>query len=83
MDLRGGLFGAATQHNHKNSDNKSNKKTMNRNWSNQKANPALKTKMGNNKKSQINTVSKEMESMDRKMATDCKQPPEDWKIKSI
>ena len=26
---------------------KSNGKTMNRNWSNQKANPALKTKAGN------------------------------------
>ena len=26
---------------------KSNRKTMNRNWCNQKANPALKTKMGN------------------------------------
>ena len=26
---------------------KSNRKAMNRNWSNQKANPALKTKMGN------------------------------------
>ena len=26
---------------------KSNRKTMNRNWSNQKANPALKTKAGN------------------------------------
>ena len=28
---------------------KSNRKAMNRNWSNQKANPALKTKAGNNK----------------------------------
>ena len=28
-------------------NNKSNRKTMNRNWSNQKANPALKTKVGN------------------------------------
>ena len=27
--------------------NSSNRKTMNRNWSNQKANPALKTKAGN------------------------------------
>ena len=26
---------------------KSNRKAMNRNWSNQKANPALKTKAGN------------------------------------
>ena len=26
---------------------KSNRKTINRNWSNQKANPALKTKAGN------------------------------------
>ena len=29
------------------SDFKSNRKAMNRNWSNQKANPALKTKAGN------------------------------------
>ena len=29
---------------------KSNRKAMNRNWSNQKANPALKTKAGNKKK---------------------------------
>ena len=28
-------------------DQKSNRKAMNRNWSNQKANPALKTKAGN------------------------------------
>ena len=28
-------------------DNKSNRKVMNRNWKNQKANPALKTKTGN------------------------------------
>ena len=28
---------------------KSNRKAMNRNWSNQKSNPALKTKAGNNK----------------------------------
>ena len=28
-------------------DEKSNRKAMNRNWSNQKANPALKTKTGN------------------------------------
>ena len=40
-------FGAATLHNHKNSANKSNRKAMNRNRSNQKANPALKTKAGN------------------------------------
>ena len=43
----GRLFGAATLHNHKNSDNKSTGKAMNRNWSNQKPNPALKTKTGN------------------------------------
>ena len=43
----GRLFGAATLHNHKNSANKSNRKAMNRNWSNQKAIPALKTKTGN------------------------------------
>ena len=30
-----------------NSYTKSNRKAMNRNWSNQKANPALKTKAGN------------------------------------
>ena len=28
--------------------NKSNEKAMNRNWGNQRANPTLKTKMGNN-----------------------------------
>ena len=28
-------------------DTESNRKVMNRNWSNQKANPALKTKTGN------------------------------------
>ena len=28
-------------------NNHSNRKAMNRNWSNQKANPALKTKAGN------------------------------------
>ena len=28
-------------------DNQSNRKAMNRNWCNQKANPALKTKTGN------------------------------------
>ena len=39
----GRLFGAAKLHNHKNSANKSNRKAMHRNWSNQKANPALKT----------------------------------------
>ena len=39
----GRLFGAATLHNH----NKCNRKAMNRNWSNQKSNPALKTKAGN------------------------------------
>ena len=43
----GRLFGAATLHNHKNSANKSNRKAMNRNWRNQKATPALKTKTGN------------------------------------
>ena len=47
MDMRGDFLGAATLHNHKNSTNKSNRKAMNRNWSNQKANPALKTKTGN------------------------------------
>ena len=34
----GRLFGAATLHNHKNSANKSNRKAMKRNWSNQKSN---------------------------------------------
>ena len=43
----GRLFGAATLHNHKNSANKSNRKAMNKNWSNQKSNSALKTKAGN------------------------------------
>ena len=43
----GRLFGAATLHNQKNSANKSNRKVMNWNWSNQKANPALNTKTGN------------------------------------
>ena len=43
----GRLFRAATLHNHKNSANKSNRKAMNRNWSNQKANPTLKPKTGN------------------------------------
>ena len=32
---------------------------MDRNWSNQKANPALKTKMGNNKISQIDKIRRE------------------------
>ena len=41
------LFGATTLQNHKNSAYKSNRKAMKRNWSNQKANPALKTKTGN------------------------------------
>ena len=45
----GRFFGAATLHNHKTSANKSNRKAMNRNWSNQKANPALKTKTEINK----------------------------------
>ena len=43
----GRLFGAATLQDHKNSANKSNRKAMNRNLSDQKANPALKTKAGN------------------------------------
>ena len=43
----GRLFAAATLHNHKNSANKSKRKAMNRNWCNQKANPALNTKAGN------------------------------------
>ena len=34
----------------------SNENAMNRNWRNQKANPALKTKMGNNQKSQIDKI---------------------------
>ena len=52
----GRLFGAATLHNHKNSANKSNRKAMNRNWSNQKANPALKTKAGNELILQIDKI---------------------------
>ena len=43
----GRLFAAATLHNHKNSANKGKRKAMNRNWCNQKANPALNTKAGN------------------------------------
>ena len=43
----GRLFAAATLHNHKNSANKRKRKTMNMNWCNQKANPALNTKAGN------------------------------------
>ena len=43
----GRLFAAATLHNLKNSANKSKRKAMNRNWYNQKANPALNTKAGN------------------------------------
>ena len=39
----GRLSGAATLHSHKNSDNKSNRKAINRNWSNRKPNLALKT----------------------------------------
>ena len=35
---------------------KSNRKAMNRNWSNQKANPALKTKTGNKKILQIDKI---------------------------
>ena len=35
---------------------KSNEKAMNRNRSNQKANSAFKTKMGNNQKSQIDKI---------------------------
>ena len=49
----GKLFGAATLHNHKNSDNKSNRKAMNRIWRNQKPNPALKTKTENKQILQI------------------------------
>ena len=43
----GRLFVAATLHNHKNSANKSKRKATNRNWCNQKANPALNTEAGN------------------------------------
>ena len=35
---------------------KSNRKAMNRNWSNQKANPALKTKAGNKQMLQIDKI---------------------------
>ena len=52
----GRLFWAATLHNHKNSANKSNRQAMNRNWSNQKDNPALKTKAGNNSILQIDKI---------------------------
>ena len=47
---------------------KSNRKAMNRNWSNQKANPALKTKSGNK------YYQDGMELRDRKMTKDCTQP---------
>ena len=50
------LFWAATLHNHKNSANKSSRKAMNKNWSNQKANPALKTKTGNKYILQIDKI---------------------------
>ena len=43
--LRTGMGSAEMSHLQK----KSNRKAMNRNWSNQKANPALKTKAGINK----------------------------------
>ena len=43
----GSLFGTATLHNHNNTAYKSNNKATNRNWRNQKVNPALKTKAGN------------------------------------
>ena len=36
--------------------NRSNRKAMNRNWSNQKANPALKTKTGNKYILQIDKI---------------------------
>ena len=36
--------------------NESYEKAINRNWSNQKANPSLNTKMGNNQKSQIDKI---------------------------
>ena len=36
--------------------NKSNRKAMNRNWSNQKANPPLKTKAGNKQILQIDKI---------------------------
>ena len=43
----GRRFGASTLHNLKNAANKSNRKAMNRNWSNQKENSPLNTKTGN------------------------------------
>ena len=52
----GRLFWAATLHNHKNSANKSNRKAMNRNWNNQKANPTLKTETGNKTILQIDKI---------------------------
>ena len=52
----GRLFGAATLHNHRNSANKSNRKATNRNRSNQKSNPALKTKAGNKQILQIDKI---------------------------
>ena len=65
----GRLFAAATLHNRKNSANKSKRKAMNRNWYNQKANPALNTRW-NGVKGQEN---------DKRLHT----TPEDWKYKSI
>ena len=59
----GRRFGGATLHNHKNSANKSNRKAKHRNWSNQKANPALKTIQ----------YQDEMELRDRKMTKYCTQ----------
>ena len=51
----GRLFGAAKLHNHKNSANTSIRKAMNRTRDNQKANPALKTKTGNNRQNTMRT----------------------------
>ena len=47
LGCSGAAFNSKTQSSEQNIHlNKSNRKAMNRNWSNQKANPALKTKTG-------------------------------------
>ena len=44
MNVLGDVFGAATRHNHKNSDNNSKNYAKARNLSNQNPNQAIKTK---------------------------------------
>ena len=52
-----------------NKRNKSNEKALDKNWSNPKANSALKTKMGNNKKSQIDKI--QWEQMANRVGSYC------------